>query len=150
MDRTLARKERMEAAAASIAAALRSDPEMHQEHAALNAGVPRRTYYEWLNGDDELCVAFQRVVLAAVHEQAQRNLEHEDREVRVSEGKLTNWAKWRLEKRYRLIFGDLATVTRHEVTGRDGGPIETHSLSDAEIAAKLAALAGKEESGDGG
>lgn len=144
MTRSLARKDRMSAAAPAIAAALDADDDLHQEAAAIAAGIPPSTYWDWLSQSDDAAREFQLVVKAAVHRQARRNMDKARDEVVTSEGKLTQWHKWLAEKRYRQIYGDLAQVTRHEVSGPGGGAvqIETHALSDAEIAAKLAKIAG--------
>jgi transposase-like protein len=78
-----------------------------------------------------------------------KGYEHDDLDLRVVGGKLRKtkirkhyppdttaaifWLKNRQPEKWR-------DVTKTEVTGKDGGPIETHELSDAERAARVAAL----------
>lgn len=142
MSRSLARIARMEAAAESISKAIDEDDDLHQEAAAIAAGVPPRTYWDWMSGDDEHCEAFQLKVRAAVHRQARRNLAREDLGVRTTEGKLTMWAKWRMEKRYRTIYGDLAETRKVELSGPNGGPMRTEAvvMTRAEALAELKRL----------
>jgi hypothetical protein len=69
---------------------------------------------------------------------------------RVEEGKLDPQAarvaidakKWSAGKRKPKVYGDAQTV-RH--TGADGGPVQFANMTEAEIDARLAALAGGAE-----
>jgi hypothetical protein len=78
-----------------------------------------------------------------------KGFEHEDLDLRVIGGKLRKtkivkhyppdttagifWLKNRQPDKWR-------DVTKMEMTGRNGGPIETHELSDAERASRITAL----------
>jgi hypothetical protein len=78
-----------------------------------------------------------------------KGFEHEDLDLRVIGGKLRKtkvtkhyppdttaaifWLKNRQPEKWR-------DVSKLEMTGRNGGPIETHELSDAERASRIAAL----------
>lgn len=148
------RVQRLSALARTIAAELSSSRTVHQEHAALKAGILPRQYYRYLAGDDEPCQAFQAIVLPAIHAQAERNVEEAEGAIGSAEngsGAWAGWHKWLLEKRYRKIYGDLAQEVKLELTGANGGPIQTlavDKLSDAELDAKIAAAA-KLGGGDG-
>jgi hypothetical protein len=48
--------------------------------------------------------------------------------------------KWLLSKALPKVFGDRVTT---EVTGKDGGPIETKDVSDIELARKVAFMLGR-------
>jgi hypothetical protein len=148
--RTLAREpmlEKLVRAGAAVAESLRSNPNMHQEHAALLAGISRRSHFEYLAGTDEAHLAYQSLVLPALHEQADKAREKAEQDIACVEagsGAWASWHRWLLEKRYRKIYGDLAQEVKLELTGKDGGPIQTlavDKLSDAELDAKIAAAA---------
>ncbi|WP_245005036.1 helix-turn-helix domain-containing protein [Paraburkholderia sacchari] len=78
-----------------------------------------------------------------------KGYEHDDLDLRVIGGKLRKtkitkhyppdttaaifWLKNRQPEKWR-------DVTKTEITGRNGGPIETHELSDAERASRITAL----------
>lgn len=112
-----------------IAGYLRDDAGMYQEYAAIKAGISRKTYWRWLDGEDEASEAFQREVLPALYEQARAAEQKAESDIASGlngSSAWANWHKWKLEGRYRKIFGDLAP-TRVELTGKDGGPIETSS-----------------------
>jgi len=131
------------AAAESIAKAIRGDLAMTQDRAALAAGIHPRTYWKWMHGHQPDDLDFQFVVLPAIHEQAARNHEAANVSVEHTDGKLINWRKWELERRYRHIYGDLAQVSQVEVSGPGGGPIETSTMSTGDIEKRLAELAAK-------
>lgn len=100
----------------------------YQIEAAFAAGVHEKTYYRWLDGDDDGCKAFQAEVLPALFEQAREAEKQAEKDISCTEqgsSAWANWHKWKLEKRYRKVFGDLAQKHEVEVTGKDGGPIET-------------------------
>jgi len=112
-----------------------------QIEAAFAAGVHEKTYYRWLEGEDEACLAFQREVLPALFEQARAAEQKAEQDIASSEGGSSAWAswhKWKLEKRYRKLFGDLAQKV--EVSGPGGGPVEhkhafVAQLPDSELLA---------------
>lgn len=120
-----------------IAATLRSNVDEHFERAAFKAGIAPTTYYRWMNTDP----VFASIVKHAIHDQAAEAMAAADAEVVRSDGKTAAWHRWKMEKRYRSIYGDLATVQRHELTGADGGPIETAQLSTEQIDARLREIA---------
>lgn len=147
-DAKAARMERMRKAAEEIAAALRANKDMHQEHAALNAGVARSTYWRWLDGESEAELMFQSIVLPAVHDQAAAVEQDAEKAIGCCEngsGAWGNWFKWKMSQKFRRIYGDLEPK-RVEVTGKDGRDL-IPQMSDAEIEAKLAAIAAGVASG---
>lgn len=145
-----AKLEKLRDVGAKIAASLRSDPHMHQEHAAVLAGISRRAYFTYLDGEDEACLAFQALVLPAVYEQAEENRKKAEMDIACVEqgsGAWASWHKYMLEKRYRKIYGDLAQEVKVELTGPDGGPIRTQSIADMSVEqlTQLAALKDEED-----
>lgn len=139
------RRKRIIAAAESIAAALRLSPRMHQEHAAIKAGIHPRTYWRYMAGEDEVSEAFQAIVLPAVHDQADANLTEAEVAIGCSEngsGAWAGWHRWLMEKRYRKIYGDLAQEVKVELTGKDGGAVQVQAIPTREQAlAELRELA---------
>jgi hypothetical protein len=132
--------EEMRTLGAAIAARLRADGSCFQEQAALAEGVLPRTYWRWLDGEEPHHLAFQAEVLPAVYEQAHANEEAAETAIHGERGGDTawaNWHKWKLERRYRRIFGDLAT--KIELTGANGGPIEVVASREQALAALQAA-----------
>ena len=129
-----------------IAAAMRSDPKMYQEVAAITAGISRATYYKWLDASGPEYEAFQAIVIPAVHEQAQLAEDKAEQDIACCEngsGAWTNWHKWKLEKRYRKIYGDLAQApTKLALTDSEGNDLKNVPVS------QLIALLAKAE-GDG-
>lgn len=140
--------EEVERLAHEIAKMLRADRSLMQEHAAVKLGIAPRTYWSWLAGSKERDVMFQRIVSEAVHDQAKANFEDYEDKVIGSDGRLTPWSRWALEKRYRTIFGDLATVSRMEHSGPDGKAIEVSSMSEAEIERRLREIASQDRDED--
>jgi hypothetical protein len=124
-----------------IASRLRDDDRCFQQQAAIEAGIIEKTYYDYLKGDDEACRAFQAIVLPAVYEQAKRAEERAEADIACCESgssAWSNWHKWKLEKRYRKIYGDLAQAPQQvEHTGKDGGPMQMSQLSVDELLAVL-------------
>lgn len=120
-----------------------------QLEAAFAAGLKEKTYYAALDGDSEGHTAFQEQVLPALYEQAKEAERRAEADIASSDGGSSawaNWHKWKLEKRYRKLFGDLSKV---EVSGPGGGPIQHQHdhyarMSDAELDRVLAKGDGEE------
>ena len=100
---------------------------------ARAAGISRQTGWEWEQDPD-----FAALVDAA-------EIAHIDKHLGIIEGAAMDgeWqaSKWLLSVRHRDEFG----TQRIEVTGKDGAPVQIETrpaggLTDAEIAAELAAL----------
>lgn len=116
-----------------------------QLQAAFAAGLKEKNYYDALDGDSEGHTAFQEQVLPALYEQALAAERRAEADIASSENgssAWSSWHRWKLEKRYRKIFGDLSRV---EVTGKDGGPIQHQHdhiarMSDAQLDAHIRRL----------
>jgi hypothetical protein len=112
-----------------VADALRADSRCFQIEAALKAGMSQATYYRLLDAETDAGEAFQAEVLPALFEQARSEEERAERDIGTAENGSSawgNWHKWRLEKRYRKLFGDLS-VQKVELTGKDGGPVQSEA-----------------------
>jgi len=118
-------------------------------------GVSEQTLNNWKRREPTFFESLKAGKLLAdaevAHSLFQRatGYEHEDLDLRVIGGKLRKtkirkiyppdttaaifWLKNRQPEKWR-------DVVKAELTGKDGGPIETHELSDAERAARVAAL----------
>ena len=132
--------EQLRAAAEIIAAKLRDGA--FQQEAALAAGIPDRQFRHYLwESDDPEHLEFQQVVGLALYEQAHKMEREAMADIGSAQGGSGAWAtwhKWRLEKRFRKIFGDLSE-RKIELSGPDGGPMQ-HShdysrMSDDELKA---------------
>lgn len=121
----------------------------YQLEAALAAGLHEKAYYRALDSEDEGPLAFQAEVLPALFEQAKAAEKKAELDIGSAENGSSAWSgwwKWKLEKRYRKLFGDLATKV--EVSGPDGGPIHhkheaVAAMSDAQLEAFLAKKEGE-------
>ena len=110
-------------------------------------GYPdRRTVFRWLADPEH--EAFRRQY--ALAREASADADDDDiRDIakRVEDGKLDPQAarvaidakKWSAGKRKPKVYGDSSTL-KH--TGADGGPVQFANMTEAEIDARLAALAG--------
>jgi hypothetical protein len=124
-----------------VAAALRADARCFQQEAALKAGILPARYWRLLDGDSPTCEAFQAEVLPAVYEQARAEEQRAEGDIGSAENGSSawgNWHRWRLEKRYRKLYGDLAQKV--ELTGKDGGPVE----QDVTVTAAVVVLPAKD------
>ena len=109
----------------------------------------RRTVFRWLaNPEHE---AFRRQYALAREASADADdddIRHYSR--RAADGKIEPAAaraaidglKWSAGKRKPKVYGDATTLTH---TGPNGGPVEYTNMTEAEIDARLAALAGGSE-----
>lgn len=117
-----------------IARRLREDSRCFQVQAAVEAGLSERSYYEYLQGDDDACQLFQALVIPALYEQAKLAEEKAEQDIACVEsgsGAWASWHRWKLEKRYRKIYGDLAQApSKVEVTGKDGKPLSNLSVAE--------------------
>lgn len=123
-----ARAQRWMDAAHKIAAHLRAHPGCFVESAALAGGMNPRTYHRHMAGSTEDDLAFQDIVLPALHEHADWLLRQAKADIESAEGgssAYVNWHKWLLPKRHPKLFGEQAGPQRVELTGKDGGPVET-------------------------
>lgn len=120
-----------------------------QLEAALAAGLHEKAYYRALESEDEGQLAFQSEVLPALFRQAKKAEGDAEKDIFGGEqhsGPAVTWHKWKLEKRYRKLFGDLATKV--EVSGPDGAPIKHEHLhriehmSDSELDGEIKKLEG--------
>jgi hypothetical protein len=114
-----------------VADALSSDDRCFQVEAAHRAGLTEKTYYEWLAGEDECHEAFRSEVLPAVWAQARRAEEKAEQDIFAGEqpsSAAVSWHKFKLERRYRKLFGDLAQKHEVEVSGKGGGPIQVEAV----------------------
>lgn len=115
-----------------VAARLRSGHDVYQGEAAVKSGIAERTYYRWLDGEEEGHLAFQAEVLPALYDQAKMAEAEAERAIGCVEGgsgPWQSWHRWKLEKRFRRIYGAVAEQ-KIELTGKDGGPVETRELRD--------------------
>jgi hypothetical protein len=116
---------------------------MFQEQAALKHGVLPRSYWRYLEREGDEYEAFQREVLPAIFEQAREEMKSAERDIGSGvngSGAWANYHKWRLEKRFRKIFGDLAQApTRIEHSGPDGKPLQVTAGPITPEAAELMA-----------
>lgn len=120
----------------------------YQIAAAVKIGVPERTYYEWLNGEDEGALAFQAEVLPAYEHAAREAEEQAEKDIfggEMHSSPAVSWYRWKLEKRYPKVFG----AARLEVSGPNGGPIESRDLSNAKDSELLGLLATTKDVPDG-
>lgn len=137
-----------------VASHLYADKRCFQQLAALREGLVEKRYYDFMAKEGPGYEAFQGHVQAAILWQAQELEGEAMNDVASSEGGSSAWAgwhKWRLEKRFRKLFGDLAKV---EVSGPDGGAIKhehEHAIvagkSDAELL-RIIQGAGQDEGDD--
>jgi hypothetical protein len=113
-----------------VAGLLRSDKRMFQVQAAIAVGMTQRNYYRYLEGDGPANEAFQAEVLPAVMWQASELEADAERDVGscdMGSSAWASWHKWKLEKRFRKLFGDLAQKHEVALTGANGGPIKSES-----------------------
>ena len=106
-----------------------------------------RTVMRWLKDDD----AFRRNYASAREDQGHADADSiADIAKRILKGEIEPAAgraaidalKWTAGKRQPKVYGD-ATTLKH--TGPKGGPVEYTNMTEAEIDARLAALAGDSE-----
>lgn len=97
---------------------------------ARQAGVGRRTVYDWRDADPEFAAAWDEAEAEAVD-----NLEGVVYR-RAMEGESDRLAEILLKAHRPEKYVDRV---RSEVTGRDGGPVEYRNLSDEEVAARIKA-----------
>lgn len=122
-----------------------------QLECALACGVNEKTYYRWLEGEDEPCLAFQAEVMPALIEQAREAERKAESDIACTEqgsSAWANWHKWKLERRYRKLFGDLAQ--KIEMSGPGGEAIKVtavpaETMSPVEMLQRVRELA---EAGD--
>jgi hypothetical protein len=113
-----------------VAGLLRSDKRMFQVQAAIAVGMTQRNYYRYLEGDGPANEAFQAEVLPAVMWQAselEADAESDVGSCDMGSSAWASWHKWKLEKRFRKLFGDLAQKHEIALTGANGGPIKSES-----------------------
>lgn len=129
------------------------EPHSHQLGVCAKLGIVHHLHVEWMRAKREPgsdVAAYQMAVVAALD--ARRIADLNDMEEAVNDAPGThaatvfNMRKHRHESRFRRFYDDPQKV---EVSGPDQGPIQTQSsqLSDAEVDARLAALAAKRKDG---
>lgn len=108
------------------------------ETAAAAAGINKVTLYRWLKRGNKYPGTIYAEFVEAVHE---ATAQAEMRDVlAVSKAAAEDWraAAWRLERKYPKRWG---TVSRAEISGPNGGPIQTvdvSKLTDEQLAALAA------------
>jgi transposase-like protein len=116
--------------------------------ACETAGIARRTAYDWRDADPEFAKAWDAAVqlgTEALEDEAVRRAHHGTDEAvfyqgaecgtvrRYSDTLLIFLLKARRPEKYRERVSA-------ELTGKDGGPIQTENLSDLEVARRVAFL----------
>ena len=100
-------------------------------YAAAMLGIPNRTHHHWMAKGDEdhsngrrnrYTLYYCSMVMAA--ERSVGKLEEIAKGHAVEDSGMT---KWLLSKRAPEIYGD---KMKHEITGKDGGPITTATVGD--------------------
>jgi hypothetical protein len=133
--------ERLRELGKAVAAHLDANPDAFVGHACLACGVSRRNHDRWMAADDEPARAYADEVLAAIYRQVAVHEKRAEAAIGSTENGSSawaNWHRWKLERRFRTIYGDLSSKHVVEVTGKDGGPLRSEStVLTAEGAAQL-------------
>lgn len=125
------------------------------EAAAPFAGVTKKSIYNWMERgrreEDRVNAAKGRKIRKAekpfvdfLHAVEKAMAESEIRDVQVlysAAKKDPKWAAWRLERKYPDRWG---RKDKHEVTGKDGGPIEVEDPKE-KLLQKLNEMAARKE-----
>lgn len=123
------------------------------ETAAAAAGVNKVTLYRWLKRGNKYPGTIYEAFAEAVHEATAQAEMRDVLTISKAAGD-GDWraAAWRLERKYPKRWG---TVSRTELTGKDGGPlrvdtnVDVSTLSDEQLRI-LAGRPGADPSGPGG
>jgi hypothetical protein len=116
-------------------AALLEQRDSHQLGVCAQLGIPHSTHMRWMASDAEAgtdLAAYQSAVLLGLDRQRMLDLEQAQEKLDkchpAKAGAQFNLFKFRHENRFRRFCAD-ETAQKHEVqlTGKDGGPIETES-----------------------
>jgi len=119
--------------------------ELHAEICALPHMPASSSIYRAQESDAEFgkqCVRAREIAMWGEHD----DIVKMEREVRSgalqpdAHRAIASTKTWRMKCLSQSVFGDR---TKTEVTGKDGGPIETRSLGDDELKARIAALVAK-------
>jgi len=101
------------------------------EVAAVAAGLARTTFYKWLRqGVRELKAGKATELAEFAHAIKRAEARAEARDVvTIGSAARRQWqaAAWRLERKYPKRW---ARTERHEVSGRDGGPVDMRAVRD--------------------
>ncbi|MDX9861643.1 MAG: hypothetical protein RBS99_12080 [Rhodospirillales bacterium] len=123
--------------------------------ACAAAGYKRRTVGEWRAADPEFAAEFEaalEVHVEALEAEADRRGRHGIEKPVFYQGRridtIREYSDTLLIFRLKALDPKYRDTQRHELTGRDGGPIETETKGDFEVARRLALLL--ERAGRGG
>lgn len=112
--------------------------------AARSAGIGRRTAYEWRDSDEAFAADWEDAEQEAAdnleREAWRRGVEGVDKPV-TYQGEITATFKEYSDRMLELLLKGHRPEKykdRREITGKDGGPIETKELSDMEFARRTA------------
>jgi hypothetical protein len=114
------------------------------ETASAYAGINKTTLYDWLKRGARENRGKYRVFSNAV-EKAMAEAEMRDVAL-IAQAAKENWqaAAWRLERKYPARWG---RKTQHEVTGKDGNPVEITN-SKQQLLEKINSIVQKKKSHD--
>lgn len=104
-----------------VAAYLRGNPGCFIEQAAMAGGLLPRTYRKWMDSDSEAHVAFQEVVVPALHEHAAALLREAKADIDSAQGgsnAWSSWHRWLLPKRHPKLFGEQPAEQKVELSGK--------------------------------